>query len=534
MKSVFTIILAAVISMAAHAQTFQTNNVNVQGKITFGPATSPANGLTISPTSVYNPALFAGPHAGSAYPITNPWAVGIGAYSLFSINQPEAEVTGVGTLSCARLTTGNYNVCLGLHTLGSTTDTNNSTAVGNDAVRNAAGGNNITAIGANAGRNGSLDQVTAVGAGALRGNGSSVTFGGTITAGHVVQVTATCNAIGACSNSPATWSYTLTGSDTWGTAVSNLVNKINAAPINETPVNGSVLIAMQARAAQLGPTNVLSLDFPGAVSNGWKVSLGVSITGGGPITETYSIGTGVNAPGVVAIGSFAVDGAAAQNLSNSVYIGQGVAPSLNNASENVCIGTQSCFNGQNVVDNTVVGTFAHQANSSGSWNTVIGAFAGQNATGQTNVLVGVNAGQNMTTGSDNTVIGTYTGDTTSKACITTGSGNVQVGRLACVFDPAAQGQLSIQNIIYGYGNNGSGTTPSTGNVGIGVRQPLVKLDIDGPIRAKGYTGATLPGGIIGMRAFVTDAVSCTFGNPTGSGGSLVCPVFFGNSGWVAG
>ncbi|VWB06845.1 outer membrane autotransporter [Burkholderia lata] len=435
------------------------------------------NGLRVSPSGIYNPSTFVGPNSGAAYPAANPWAVGVGAYSLYSLNQSQAEVTGIGTLSCARLTTGNYNVCLGLHSLGNDPTTNTSVAVGNDSVRNEIGGNNITAVGGNSMRNGSGDQTTAIGSGAMRGNASSIIFGGTVTSGDQVSVTVTCNQAGACSNSPKTYSYTLTGSDTIATLVTNLANLMNAAPVNETPVNGNVLVGMQARGAQLGPTNVLALDFPGSSSNGWKVSVGVSVSGAA--TETYTIGTGVNSQSNVIIGSFAVDGSSVQNLSNSVFIGQGIAPSLTNVVEAACIGVQSCFKLQNGNGNTSLGAWTLQQNVSGNFNVAVGDFSGQNVTGGSNVLSGANSGQNMTTGSYNTIAGDYTGDSTSKGCITTGSANTQIGRLACVQSPTSNGQLSIQNAIYGSSNNGSYLTPSTGYIGIYQPSPLAMLDVKG-------------------------------------------------------
>ena len=49
---------------------------------------------------------------------------------------------------------------------------------------------------------------------------------------------------------------------------------------------------------------------------------------------------------------------------------------------------------------------------------------------------------------------------------------------------------------------------------------------------KGYTVATLPGGIPGYRTHVTDAITCAFGIMPVGGGSVVCPVFFNGTGWV--
>jgi hypothetical protein len=73
-------------------------------------------------------------------------------------------------------------------------------------------------------------------------------------------------------------------------------------------------------------------------------------------------------------------------------------------------------------------------------------------------------------------------------------------------------------------------------LGIGTSSPNanVKLDASGPIRAGGYTVATLPTGVVGARAYVTDAVTAVFmATPTG-GGSVKTPVFFNGSVWVCG
>ena len=50
----------------------------------------------------------------------------------------------------------------------------------------------------------------------------------------------------------------------------------------------------------------------------------------------------------------------------------------------------------------------------------------------------------------------------------------------------------------------------------------------------GYTVATLPTGVVGMRAYVTDAASPTFLGTLTGGGSTKCPVFYNGSAWVAG
>lgn len=48
-----------------------------------------------------------------------------------------------------------------------------------------------------------------------------------------------------------------------------------------------------------------------------------------------------------------------------------------------------------------------------------------------------------------------------------------------------------------------------------------------------YTVATLPSGVQGMRAVVTDATSPTFLGALTGGGSTVCPALYNGSSWVA-
>lgn len=436
-----------------------------------------AQAMRISPSGSYNPSVFIGPNAGTSYPSANPWAVGIGAYSLFSLNQSQAEVTAVGTLSCSRLTTGNYDVCLGEHALGNDPTTSSTVAVGNDSARNEIGGGSFTAVGANAGRNGKTDMTVSVGSGALRGNASSITIGGTPKTGDVFTITMTCNAAGGCQNSPKTWTYTVKSTDTLFTIAQGICNQINSNPLNETPVNGNVLVSIQARTPQTVNDPIVSLDFVGSPTSGWQASTTVSLSSGS--TETASVGTGTNASSVVVLGTFAADGAAVQNLSNSNFIGMGVAPRLTNATEENCIGHWSCFSLNNGNDTTAVGEQAMSSNQSGNFNTAVGAYAGYGVTGNSSALYGSYAGYGITTGSFNTVVGDYAGDNTSRNCITTGSSNVELGRLACVPSATSNGQLSIQNAIYGYANNGAGSTPSTGFIGIYQPSPIAMLDVKG-------------------------------------------------------
>jgi len=51
---------------------------------------------------------------------------------------------------------------------------------------------------------------------------------------------------------------------------------------------------------------------------------------------------------------------------------------------------------------------------------------------------------------------------------------------------------------------------------------------------RGYTVSALPTGVIGQRAYVTDAASPSFGSAVSGGGAVVIPVFRNASAWIVG
>lgn len=54
------------------------------------------------------------------------------------------------------------------------------------------------------------------------------------------------------------------------------------------------------------------------------------------------------------------------------------------------------------------------------------------------------------------------------------------------------------------------------------------------VRLKGYTVATLPSGVIGDTAYVTNALSPTFNSIVAGGGSVVTKVFYNGTNWIVG
>ena len=75
---------------------------------------------------------------------------------------------------------------------------------------------------------------------------------------------------------------------------------------------------------------------------------------------------------------------------------------------------------------------------------------------------------------------------------------------------------------------------SSGNVGIGTSSPTGKLDVAGTIKTLGYTVATLPTGVTGARAYVTNALAPTYGATVVAGGAVTIPVFYNGTNWIVG
>jgi hypothetical protein len=148
-----------------------------------------------------------------------------------------------------------------------------------------------------------------------------------------------------------------------------------------------------------------------------------------------------------------------------------------------------------------VGVNALQRNTTGSNNSAFGLQALQNnTTGGSNSAFGYNSGSAITTGANNVVIGAYTG---SAAPISlTGSNYIVL----------SDGAANVRQTIDGSGHAIFGAT----------------------IRTLGYTVATLPTGVTGMRAHVTDALAPAFGSTVVTGGAVTISVFYNGTNWIVG
>jgi hypothetical protein len=156
----------------------------------------------------------------------------------------------------------------------------------------------------------------------------------------------------------------------------------------------------------------------------------------------------------------------------SCAMGVGSLNHLSSGSANMAIGAQALAAETTGSQNVAIGTGAQQLQNGASNNVGVGHGAGfsNNGSSSANVSIGNRAGVQTTSGASNTFIG---GDPTNAAAtgntVTTGSNNICIGSNCDVPSASANGQISIGNMIYGTGCTATGSTISTGWIGIGVK-----------------------------------------------------------------
>jgi hypothetical protein len=103
-------------------------------------------------------------------------------------------------------------------------------------------------------------------------------------------------------------------------------------------------------------------------------------------------------------------------------------------------------------------------------------------TGNDNIAIGQQAGYDVSSGNENILIGYQA---TGGTGITSGSGNILIGKDLRLLAQTGSNQLDIGNLIFGTGLN-SNTTLSTGSVGIGTASPIsgTTLEVYGDVDVK--------------------------------------------------
>jgi len=180
--------------------------------------------------------------------------------------------------------------------------------------------------------------------------------------------------------------------------------------------------------------------------------VGLTTGSGNVAMGDYAMGRIVTSGGNTAVGGYS--GNALNSGANNVFMGNRAGGNLSTTSGSVVIGYRA--GGQNVG-----GTEANNL-------TILGQRAGDKLTtgANNNILLGYQAGNSLTSGANNIVLG-YDIDT-----------------------PAVDSDntLNIGNLLFGTGIDGTGTSLSSGNIGIGTSSPASRLDVWGDFRVG--TGTT--------------------------------------------
>lgn len=176
----------------------------------------------------------------------------------------------------------------------------------------------------------------------------------------------------------------------------------------------------------------------------------------------------------------------------------------NTASNNTALGAKALLVNLSGTPNIGVGTSALTANTTGSNNVALGASAlVTNISGNQNIAVG-NDALKLATATGNIALGHAAGDN-----LTTGSRNIIIGYDIDAASASASDTLNIGNLIFATGVSGTGTTVSTGNVGIGTSAPQAKLDVRGLVWIRQADASYL--------SFTSDSTQATidYSNTTG-------------------
>ncbi|MFA5877415.1 MAG: immunoglobulin-like domain-containing protein [Candidatus Paceibacterota bacterium] len=195
-----------------------------------------------------------------------------------------------------------------------------------------------------------------------------------------------------------------------------------------------------------------------------------------------------------AIGYFALSSCTTGCGSNNAF-GNTTLQSLTTGQDNTAFGNSSQFRGTTAGANASFGYASLYTNKTGTDNIAFGndslryinnatssvaigsgaiaGVSGDLATLQNNVAIGYRAGYTMGTGANNNIlIGYQAGN-----AITTGASNILIGYDIDAQSGTGSNQLSLGNLIFGTGIDGTGTTVSSGNIGIGTTTPLSKLQV---------------------------------------------------------
>ncbi len=198
----------------------------------------------------------------------------------------------------------------------------------------------------------------------------------------------------------------------------------------------------------------------------------------------------------------------------NVGVGPATLQYLLQHDNNVAVGYRSLIAVQNE-NNTAVGTDAGQAMVYGKNNVCLGYQAGYDTVGT----------GSLDDGNENVFIGARSGlnNAYAQACIYIGYETEKIP-----IPPA--GTIVTNETVIGHKAIGKGTnTVVLGN------DDVERTHLKGIVLLEGYTFASLPvhpQTVVGMRTYITDGVSPTYGGIASGGGSSTVPVFYNGTNWI--
>lgn len=267
-----------------------------------------------------------------------------------------------------------------------------------------------------------------------------------------------------------------------------------------TSGNSSVFVGYQAGYAATSGANNIAIGNT-AMGGGAGVTANNNVAVG-----TEGLNTVTSGAGNTAIGHQALKGD--YTGSNNVGVGYGTGANAcffgtGIGSNNTFVGYQS---GNRIVNNS-------NNNTSLGYQALMGACVG--TSGGNNTGIGYQSLVGISTGNNNIALGHAAGDN-----ITTGSNNLVIGYDIDAPVATSSNQMSIGNLLFGTGINGTGTTISTGNIGIATNAPSERLHVVHSQNAKSRiylqnaTAGTDAAAELFIRRANNNIVSLGIGDPT--------------------
>ncbi|MEZ4180028.1 MAG: hypothetical protein R3B41_00710 [Candidatus Doudnabacteria bacterium] len=292
----------------------------------------------------------------------------------------------------------------------------------------------------------------------------------------------------------------------------NGVTTGNAFSLSSSSVtSGSVLnLASTSTAAASNTQKVLNVATSGANGTSSQTTYGAYFSNTHTGTSSTNIAAYFTASGGTSNYAAVFDGDIRTNIDSTTVTMVGVgAGANNNVSGSGDEGLYNTFFGAQAGNSNTIGAYnnffgyqaglnvtsgqanfaqGHQSlqnNATGSYNVALGFRAAQGTASQNingNIAIGYQAGQLLGTGGDyNILMGYQAGNN-----ITGGSKNIVIGYDIDAPSASSTQTLNIGNLLYASGLDGTGTTLSSGSVGIGVASSLVgKLHVAGSVTSSG-------------------------------------------------